>query len=80
MAKEHGNCATATVNTVVLRKFRTACISKITVEIPFGSWMLNGDRQILIVLHLYTFITLVAISDELFCEILLQTAGAEGSR
>ena len=42
--------------------------------------MMNGDRQILIVLHLYTFITLVAISDELFCEILLQTAGAEGSR
>ena len=29
----HGNCTTATVDTVVLRKFRAACVSKITVEI-----------------------------------------------
>ena len=32
-SNRHGNCATATVDTVVLRKFRAACISKITVEI-----------------------------------------------
>ena len=29
----HGNCTTATVDTVVLRKFQGACISKITVEL-----------------------------------------------
>ena len=29
----HGNCATATVNTVVLCKFQAACISKIIVEL-----------------------------------------------
>ena len=29
----HGNCATATVDTVVLRKFQAACVSKITVEL-----------------------------------------------
>ena len=32
-SNQHGNCTTATVDTVVLRKFRAACISKITVEI-----------------------------------------------
>ena len=30
----HDNCATATVDTVVLRKFQAACVSKITVELP----------------------------------------------
>ena len=29
----HGNCATAEVDTVVLRKFQAACVSKITVEL-----------------------------------------------
>ena len=29
----HGNCTTATVDTVALRKFRAICASKITVEI-----------------------------------------------
>ena len=29
----HGNCATATVDTVVLGKFQAACVSKITVEL-----------------------------------------------
>jgi len=29
----HGNCATATVDTVVLDKFQATCISKITVEL-----------------------------------------------
>ena len=29
----HGNCTTATVDTVVLRKFQAACVSKITVEL-----------------------------------------------
>ena len=28
-SNRHGNCATATVNTVVLRKFQAACVSKI---------------------------------------------------
>ena len=28
---QHGNCATVTVDTVVLRKFQAACISKITI-------------------------------------------------
>ena len=32
-SNRHGNCTTATVHTVVLRKFRAACVSKITVEI-----------------------------------------------
>ena len=32
-SNRHGNCATATIDTVVLRKFRAACVSKITVEI-----------------------------------------------
>ena len=32
----HGNCATATIDTVVLSKFQAACISKITIELtPF---------------------------------------------
>jgi len=29
----HGNCAAATVDTVVLHKFQAACVSKITVEL-----------------------------------------------
>ena len=29
----HGNCATATADTVVLGKFQAACIPKITVEL-----------------------------------------------
>ena len=32
----HGNCATATVDTVVLRKFQAACVSKITVELTIS--------------------------------------------
>ena len=32
-SNRHGDCTTATVDTVVLRKFRAACISKITVEL-----------------------------------------------
>ena len=31
-SNQHGNCTTATVHTVVLRKSRAACVSKITVE------------------------------------------------
>ena len=31
---QHGNCTTAKVDTVVLRKFQAACISKITIELP----------------------------------------------
>ena len=30
---QHGNCATVTVNTVVLGNFQAACVSKITVEL-----------------------------------------------
>jgi len=30
---QHGNCATVTVDTVVLGKLQAACISKITVEL-----------------------------------------------
>ena len=48
----HGNCATATVDTVVLRKFQAACVSKITVElttflpcIPMDETEYNGDRE-----------------------------------
>jgi len=32
----YGNCATATVDTVVLRKFQAACVSKITVELTLS--------------------------------------------
>ena len=32
-SNRHGNCATVIVDTVVLRKFRAACVSEITVEI-----------------------------------------------
>ena len=34
----HGNCATATVDTVVLGKFQAACVSKLTVL----SWPLHN--------------------------------------
>jgi len=44
----HGNCATATVDTVVLGKFQAACFSKITVELMLGSLMdeteYSGER------------------------------------
>ena len=47
-----GNCATATVDTVVLGKFQAACVSKITVElttflpcIPMDETEYNGDRE-----------------------------------
>ena len=33
---QHGNCATAKVDTVVLGKFQAACISKITVELTIS--------------------------------------------
>jgi len=30
---QHGDCTTATLDTVILGKFRAACVSKITVEL-----------------------------------------------
>ena len=47
VANRHGNCTRVAVDTVVLGKFRAACISKITVEITaFLPYSLRKKRNI----------------------------------
>ena len=50
-SNRHGNCATATVHTVVLCKFRAACVSKIIVEIFLPRNLMKETEGVSVVLR-----------------------------